>query len=87
MVNCAICAIHYWRLTHARPIVLHEGEKVVKRDSRAAGEDSIGVSQGLSLVEKQFTELLFLLGREVADHHGKQLRVREGGETVETNTV
>ena len=60
--------------------MLHEGEKVVKRGSCVASEDSVGVSQGLSLVEKQFPELLFLLGREVADHHGKQLRVREGGE-------
>ena len=67
--------------------MLHEGEKVVKCDSCAAGEDSVGVSQGLSLVEKEFSELLFLLSREVADHHGKQLGVREGGETVETNTV
>ena len=45
----------------------------MKLNAFGAGEDSEGVSEGLSLVQEQFPELVLLFFSEVAVHHSQQL--------------
>ena len=78
LVTCmqlSLSFIHRERvtLTHARSVVVHEGQKVIEHDPSGPSQDSVGMSQSLSLVKKELSELLFLFLGEVADDHGQQL--------------
>ena len=67
------------RLTYPGFIVLHKEDKVVKLDASSTSKDLESVSESLSLVQEQFTELLLLLLREITVHHSQQLSEWGGG--------